>query len=345
MRAFRLRNDLQRVVLDGFALPLGLDPGWVDPPREGYTVAYNLGEEDEPDTYAIHVVVSHERLHALLEKAFALLPEQVFGILEVGSRDAYRAVDVYLGGQPITRAQFLEGWRAFEPFLLEDGSIAAGANAEEPFIEIFLDQWKGLYIHLTASMRDDVEQMLADFDLEEVPQTWPISFDEQGNPVPDAANGELDNIVRPVLLIEDEYSPDIDELLLELRHAWQLELNIDPDVNVDDAGRELGRTLWHAVLIVEQDASEPQNGGYLSIWATAASMSQMLHLIERTIDQMDAWRLAEIYTIDRVAYDERPDELADLSPKRDHEEVHLVALDVWGASTDPMSARDETADE
>ena len=32
---------------------------------QGYTIAYTPGEEDEPDTYAFHVVVSHERVRSV----------------------------------------------------------------------------------------------------------------------------------------------------------------------------------------------------------------------------------------------------------------------------------------
>src|SRR5262245_26320080 len=140
MRDFRLRTDLQRVVIDGFALPLGFspEPGDLRAPTQGYTLTYNVAEEDEPDTYSFHVVVSHERLKELLNKAFALLPDEVYGIIEIGSRDAYRSTDVYLGEDPpLPRDEFLRLWKQYEPFLLEDGAIAGGANTEEPFMEVF----------------------------------------------------------------------------------------------------------------------------------------------------------------------------------------------------------------
>ena len=92
VRDFRLRSDLKRAVIDGFALPLGIDPGSdlsrFKPPVQGYTVTYTPAQDDEPDTYAFHIVVSHERLAPVLHKAFELLPDEVFGIIEIGSRDA-----------------------------------------------------------------------------------------------------------------------------------------------------------------------------------------------------------------------------------------------------------------
>ncbi|MDY7107155.1 MAG: hypothetical protein SYC29_00820 [Planctomycetota bacterium] len=325
MRSFRLRSNLKRAAIGDFALPLGLVPGDVDPPQQGYTVDYAAGEDDEPDTYLFHVVVSHERLAPLLERAFALLPRDVYGIVEIGSRDAYRSADVYMGQEPIPRDEFRAGWKQYQPFLLEDGSIGAGANSEEPFLEIFLDQWKGLSLHVPLSMRGDIEDMLDEFGLNEVSATWPAMDDEAS---------EKALRLRPVLELEDAYSPDVDELLLQLRHVWNLELNVDPDTNVDEAGRALGRTLWHAMVIIES-ADEPDAGAYVSIWATAGSLTEVERLIDSALASSPNWRFVEVYTIDRVAYDERPDELTDLPPKREKSEVHLVSFERWPGSPDP----------
>jgi hypothetical protein len=324
MRPFSLRSNLKRAVIDGFALPLGLVPGDIQAPNQGYTVDYTPGEDDEPDTYLFHVVVSHERLAQIIDRAFSLLPEEVYGIVEIGSRDAYRTADVYMAQEPVSAREFRAGWKRYEAFLLEDGSIAAGANSEEPFLEVFLDQWKGLSLHVPLSMRDQVEKIFAGFGLMEVPSTWP-AMDDQAS--------EKALRLRPVLSLEDEYSPDVDELLLQLRHTWKLELNVDPDTNVDEAGRTLGRTLWHALVIIES-VEDPDAGAYVSIWATAGSLGEMEELIDSALAGSPTWRFVEIYTIDRVAYDERPDELADLPTRRDKAEVHLVSFERWPGTVD-----------
>jgi len=324
MRPFSLRSNLKRAVIDGFMLPLGLVPGDIQAPNQGYTVDYTPGEDDEPDTYLFHVVVSHERLGRIIDRAFSLLPEEVYGIVEIGSRDAYRTADVYMAQEPVSVREFRAGWKRYEAFLLEDGSIAAGANSEEPFLEVFLDQWKGLSLHVPLSMRDQIEEMLAGFGLTEVPSTWP-AMDDQAS--------EKALRLRPVLSLEDEYSPDVDELLLQLRHAWKLELNVDPDTNVDEAGRTLGLTLWHALVIIES-VEDPDAGAYVSIWATAGSLGEMEELIDSALAGSPTWRFVEIYTIDRVAFDERPDELADLPPRREKADVHLVSFERWPGTAD-----------
>lgn len=338
-------------MIDGFALPLGFAPapGRLEAPVQGYTVSYVAGEEDEPDTYSFHVVVSHERIRTILHKAFDLLPPRVFGIVEIGSRDAYRSTDVYITGadHPVALRDFLRVWDTYEPFLLEDGSIAAGANSDEPFVEIFMDQWKGVLIHVPLDMRDEVESMLHSFGLEEVQQTWRTDEEESKQDTAADAAGEEEQAspVRPVLDLTDEYSPDIDELLLTLRHEWSLELNIDRDSNIDDGGRNLGTTLWHAVVIVDPASGNGQDdsdqGAYASIWATAGSLSEMEQLIDRALVRENDWVFGEIYTIDRVAYDERPDELADLPPARRGPQVHLVTIEPWTEPTRPERKGDD----
>ena len=316
MDSFRLLSDLERAVIDGFALPLGISPGEIRAPAQGYTIAYTAGTDDEPDTYSFYVAISHEQVAPILRRAFDLLPDQVCAIVEISSRDAYRQVDVYLSEDEISAEQFREAWDRWGPILLEDGSIGAGSNSEDPFVEVFLDQWKGLSIIVPLEMREAVDAILGEFGLEEVPQTWPVGEDNPG----------LDRVqIRPVL---DESKADIDDVLFQLRHEWQLELNVDPDTNVDEAGRVLGLTLWHAIVGVQNDngKDDPQIAD-MSVWATAGSLGELEELIEDVLNDDDQWEFAEIFSTDRVAFDERPDELSDLAPRRRSTEVHLVSFE------------------
>ncbi len=322
MRDFRLRRDLTRAVVDGFELPLGIEPKSLNAPMQGYTVSFNPGQDDDPDTYSFQIVVSHSRLRPIIDRAFDFLPDEVTPIVEVGSRDAYRSLDVFLAREPIPVADFLEVWAAFKDILMEDASIGVGANSEEPFVEVFLDSWKTLSIHVPSDLRNDVEAMLGSFELEEVPETWPLEeeYDEFNPPTQ----------IREVLEIIDEHSPDLDELLLQLRQMWDLELNIDPETNVDESGRRLGLTLWHAYVLVERADGDPERGAYVSIWATAASMSDIERMIYDTLAEYPQWVFGEVYSLDRVGFDDRPNELADLPFRRNRPQVHLVQIDEWG---------------
>jgi hypothetical protein len=42
-----------------------------------------------------------------------------------------------------------------------------------------------------------------------------------------------------------------------------------------------------------------------------------------------------MYSIERVAHDERPDELAELSPRHGRTEVHSIVIDEWGEGEAP----------
>jgi len=321
MRDFIVRSDLKRSVVHGYALPLGIEAGELEPPCQGYTLAFWEGEEDQPDTYAFQVVVSHEKLLPIIHRAFDLLPANVIPIVEIGSRDAYRQVDVYMGTEAIPKREFLRVWRRYEPIILEDASIGIGASSDEPFIEVFVDAWKGLAICVPLELRERIEAMLHEFGLEEVPETWPSGPEYEALP---------GTSMRDVLELLDDQSPDIDELLLQLRDLWQLELDVDPETNVDDAGRQLGLTLWHAVVLADSADHDPDRGAYLSIWADASSLSEMESLIMAALDERPQWSFNSFYSVDRVAYDERPDELAPLPPRRREPKVHLVEVDSWG---------------
>ena len=71
------------------------------------------------------------------------------------------------------------------------------------------------------------------------------------------------------------------------------------------------------------------------MWATAGSLSELETMIDDAVRRQNGWALAELYSMDRVAYDERPDELADLSPRRRSAEVHLVAIAPHGEAPGP----------
>lgn len=321
MRGYRLREDLVRCDASGFRLPLGVEAIGLPRPSQGYTLEYNAAEQEDADSYSFHVVASHELVRAILHPALTLLPDEVFPVVEVGSRDAYRSIDVFSAPEPMPKREFLEIWADYEPFLLEDATIGAGASSDEPAIEIFLDAWKGVSIHVPVAMRERVETILAGLGLAEVPETWPADIEH------DVVNNSR---VRDVLELLDDQSPDLDELLLQMRESWSLELDVNRDVNVDEGGRPLGFTLWHAIIVVEPVDDGDERGAYVSIWCTATSLGQVEDLVSDSLAGMPEWSFQSIYSIDRVAYDERPDELGELPPRRGLPDVHMVNIDVWG---------------
>ena len=274
------------------------------------------------------VIASHSSAFALADHARNMDDETLMALRENGGVMQTTAFPSYVKVQPPEREEELRRLRDANGFQydLEDGTVAAGANSDDPFVEIFLDQWKGLSIHVPPSMREEVEAVLSGFELQEVAQTWDPS---------DGGEGTVEPMqTRPVLDVDD--ASDVDELLLELRRAWRLELNIDPETNVDESGRRLGLTLWHAVVVVADAAGAADRGGYASIWATAGSLQQMEGLIEGALEEYPEWKFQEIYAIDRVAYDERPEALVELPPRSTEAAVHQVYMDTWESPPEPI---------
>lgn len=326
MRTYRLRQDIPRCDADGFMLPLGVYASGLPRPTEGYTLEYNALEQEEGDSYSFHVVSSHEHVRAVLHAALTLLPSEVYPVVEVGSRDAYRSIDVFSATGPLNKRDFLEIWAEFEEFLLEDATIGAGASSDEPPMEVFMDAWKGISIHVPVQSRETVETMLIGMGLREVPETWPSDIERE---VVQSSQ------VRDVLELTDDQSPDLDELLLQMRESWGLALDVDRDANIDEGGRQLGYTLWHAIIVVEPEDGRDDHGAYVSIWSTAISIKQVEEMVADTLAGMPEWSFQSIYSIDRVAFDERPDELGDLPPRRASAAVHQVNTDVWGDCDNP----------
>lgn len=334
MREFRLRNDLNRVVVDGYALPLGVERLDAPPPRQGWVGEFIPGEDEAPDAYAFQIAVSHERLQVILGELLGLLPGEVLPVVEIGSVDAYRTIDTYVAVEPIFIDHFISTWREFEPVLLEEVSIGVGASSDEPFLDVFLDSWKSIAVQCQVDMRDAVLEILDRQGLQEIPRTWDeTAFDGVDPPYR----------MREILVIEDDHSPDLDELLLMLREDWGLQLDVDPYSNIDDGGRELGFTLWHAIAMADPVDEQP-GGAYVAVWATARSLEEAEDLIEAAVEGSGEWMLDRVYSIERVAFDERPEELGDLAPRRERAEVHSIVVDQWGEGDEPPPPGDIPGD-
>ena len=321
MRPYKLRTDLTRESIGTFKLPLGIQPLNLPAPNEGYTLEFHEGEDGDPDGWSFHVVASHDRMVGLVREAFGLLPEEVTPIVEVGSRDAYRSLDVYIAREAVPFDDFLETWEAFEPVILEDANLGVGANADDGddrFIEVFLDSWKGLLIHVPEDQKGQVERMLRRHSLREVEQTWPDDLEDGGQP----------SQVREVLQIDDEESPDLDEVLLQLRERWMLELDVDPEQNIDEGGRSLGNTLWYGIALCREAAGEG-GGAYVTLWATAGSVAEVERLAAEHLRAEGRWNFQGFYTLDRVAFDERPEELSELPMRGREPAVHLTFEEPW----------------
>lgn len=302
--SFRIRSDLSRVVTDGFAYSLGIGHPGERQPTPGWSCALRPSDETHPDTMTWTIVVSHELLRPLMHEFLRLLPDRVSGILELGSRDAYRSVDVFLGHEIDVR-RFRSAWDLFDPLLIEDATLAVGVNASNPFFEVFIDQDKRLFVHAEPQWARRVEEVLARF---QVP-----SRDDADLQIPPSALTGLQT--RPILAEVPGMMIETDHLLLELRDAWDLVLDEDPNQNLDGDGREMGSTLWQGLVFVDQEDPAGRRHGHAHVWGVAECRRGMEQFIcSRASKDMD-WEFREILSLDRVAFDDRPDELDDLAPR------------------------------
>lgn len=319
---FRIRTDLPRAVQDGFVFPLGVMPAPGMVPSVGWSVEWH--ELDGEGCCTFHIVTSFDRLQAVLHDAFSLMPErEVFAILELGSRDAYREVDVYLSSTGMPRAEFLRVWDVFEPILLEDATLGVGINSETPFMELFIDPDKGLLIHVDSSERSRVEAMLESHNLRE--------FDQVGY---DFEPEELERIgVRPILEDSPDLICDIDQLLMELKQDWHLELDDDPTVNLDGRGRRIGRTLWHAVVILEARHEGAVREAHAILWGSAESRDEMELLMRERLRKERPWEVREFYVLDRAAFDDRPADIDWLPLRPEASAVHMIQIDPFEPPT------------
>jgi hypothetical protein len=172
---------------------------------------------------------------------FSLLPGRVYPILDVLGRDAFREVDPYITYDLVGTDRFLNACRWLRDFLFEDGLVGFGAMSEEPFFYIFIDEHKIVTIRCEPLLKEKVEKILTAFDLQAM-------SDPAGA---DSASHEH----RGVLSAPPEEADllDGDQVLEFLRDDWTLVLNVDPETNLDDEGKELGVTGWKCTLRGENE--------------------------------------------------------------------------------------------
>jgi hypothetical protein len=281
---------IERVEVDGFPFPLGVYP--VEPlkARAGYTLAFEpadgdesgsgpgreqgepLGESDNefesglsdsfgggldgepshggneweewPDRYVFDILVPTTRVEPLFRALFALMPGRIFPILDVLGHDEYREVDPYVSYDLLGTDRFIDAIRRFRGFFYEDGLVGFGAMSDQPFLYIFVDEHKILTVRAEVPLRERIEQILAAFDLEQIEEiSGADSVTHEHRSVLEAPHERMDLL-------------SADEIVEELQEEWRLELNVNPETNVDEEGNDLGMTGWRCLVRVDPPPPE-----------------------------------------------------------------------------------------
>ncbi|MEL7484587.1 MAG: hypothetical protein AAFN41_09550 [Planctomycetota bacterium] len=246
--AERCESDpsIERVAIDEMTFPLGVYPIEGMEPRQGYTLDFESADGDEehgeweewPDRYVYDIVVSAERLGPLIHSLLSLMPSRVYPILDVLGRDAYREIDPFISYDLMGLDQLFDGLIRYKPFFFEDGLVGFGAMAESPFFYVFVDEHKIVTVRAEPILKERIERILSAFDL--------VERDDPAGA--DAVAHEH----RGVLLTppDDSSYLSFDEIVERLRDEWRLLLNVDPETNLDERGRELGVTPWRCIVRV-----------------------------------------------------------------------------------------------
>lgn len=258
-------ESIQRRVIDGFGFPLGVYPVEAMVPRAGFTADFEPADPDEdqagdweawPDRYVYDIVVPINRVVALWDQIFALMPGRVFPILDYIGHDAFREVDPYMAYEPVGKERVIDAVRRYRPFFFEDGLVGFGAVSDDPFFYAFLDEHKILTVRVEPDMKPRIEAILRAFDLE--------AMDEPAGA--DSAAHEH----RGVLLAPKD-RPDLltgEEVVEQLRERWRLVLNIDPETNVDEDGNDLGITYWRCLARCSAESSPEDKYGEVILTAS-----------------------------------------------------------------------------
>jgi hypothetical protein len=270
MARCRIDQSIKRIEKSGFAFPLGVYPVDDIEPKQGYTTAFEPADdgsdpvgsseaapegpgaggpggpgewEEWPDRYVYDILVPATRVEALCRTLYSLLPGRIFPILDFLGQDEWREVDPYVSYDLLGMDRFMEALRRFRGFFYEDGLVGFGAMSEEPFLYVFVDEHKVVTVRVEADLKERVEKVLGAFDLEPIEELFSAdSVTHEHRSVLETADD------RPDLLTADEN-------LEVLRDEWRLVLNIDPESNVDEEGKELGATGWRCILRFDPPAA------------------------------------------------------------------------------------------
>ncbi|MDF1808654.1 MAG: hypothetical protein P1U42_03070 [Phycisphaerales bacterium] len=297
MTTCQVDPSIERKSIKGFKFPLGVYPVETMTPMVGYSSEFEPADNAEemgdweawPDQYVFDVVMPTDRVEPFWHQLFAMMPGRIFPIIDYIGHDAYREIDPYMAYEPIGKEKVIDAIRTFRPFFFEDGMVGFGAVSEDPFFYIFVDEHKIVTIRVESQFKARVEKLLAAFDIE--PKEEPAGADS-------AAHEH-----RAVLLTTPDH-PELlngDEILERMRDAWNLVLNVDPETNVDDEGKELGITLWRCFLryATDQNPDDQYAEVFLSTDSIRKAEEISQHAIITTIESESEWHDVIIIAVDR----------------------------------------------
>jgi len=271
---------LERTRTGEMTYPLGVYPVEPIEPRPGYAVEFESADgaedgsdlEEWPDRYVYDIVISADKLPALVLQLMAMMPLRVYPILDFLGHDDFREIDPYISYERLGVDRIIDGLRQFTGFFYEDGMCGFGAMSEEPFIYWFVDEHKILTVRAQAGLKDRVVGLLDAFGLEAMPEPTGV----------DGAAHEH----RSVLIVPEGRDNVLaaEEIVGYLRQEWRLTLNVNPESNIDDEGNELGVTGWRCVVRCVRGQEGPVRYAEVLLWAE--NIAQAEEMVHTAIEEM-----------------------------------------------------------
>ncbi|MCA9320057.1 MAG: hypothetical protein KDB53_04950, partial [Planctomycetes bacterium] len=270
---YRIRSDLGRKVLGDVACPLGVFPA---EPRaelsEGFESNFIMGDDGFEDQCEYRIVLSSERLVPVVHQFLSeLLPAEGMGLYEEFSFDAFRETDTWCSREPLPRERILLAWETYGEYFAEDGKCGFGARAEEPLLEIFLEEHGALYVACGLELREKVEGIIGGLGIREQTELRCIESWEHQH--------------RDILDLGDNSTMDDLEIKFSVLESLGMEMS-----NRDEKGPEDGRPLAFWVYLELDLSLAPDHAGlggqctaFQSFGVTASEHAEAHALVESRI--------------------------------------------------------------
>jgi hypothetical protein len=152
----------KRKKVGGFAYSLGSYPMQDFAQDEGFVINTVSSDEDFEARFEYEVFLSCERIVDLLVRLTALLPEEIYLILESYPHSSSQK-RIYLTDSTRSRGDFTRCLRRFSRLWRDEGFVSFGAFSYDPPVEIFLNEHKTVMIY--TPYMESTDEILADFGL------------------------------------------------------------------------------------------------------------------------------------------------------------------------------------
>ncbi len=299
---YKIRSDLGRKTYGGLACPLGVHP-CVKEARldEGFESRFIMGDDLHDDQCEYRLLLSSERLLEVMRSFFErLLPDEVWGLFEELSYDAYRDSDVYRSVDPVSRERILQAWDTYGEYFVESGKCGFGASAQEPSVEVFIEEHGTLYVGCGLEKREEVEELIQRLGLREIPD------------MPCIDNYEHQH--SDILQVDEERLMDDYDIKFSVVES----LGMEP-LNLDE-GRPAGSLVpfWvYLELDLSFEAATEARGAYVSFGLSADCFDQAMETAEAHVRALFPSALvARVQQVYRLLEDDITPEIAPADPAR-----------------------------